>query len=299
MVVVLVIGESARAENFSLYGYKRNTNPNLKKVKNLVVLKAQSLATYTTASVHSMLSYKGSTSDNYEVLPNYLHRLGVYVIWRKHNWGAPTLHVDKVESLSDLKKFCKEKNCNYDEELLTDLDKEILSANKNKVFVILHTAGSHGPTYYKKYPKKFEIFKPVCKTVDLKECTHQELINAYDDTILYTDYFLFKTIQTLKKIKDRPVVMIYLSDHGESLGEYGLYLHGTPYYIAPKYQKDIPFLIWMSDMFLKQKNFKIEKINKNKIYSTKNVFHTVLGAFDINNSIYNKNLDILNVKDNE
>jgi lipid A ethanolaminephosphotransferase len=296
MVVVLVIGESARAKNFSLYGYKRNTNPNLKKVKNLVVLKAKSLATYTTASVHSMLSYKGSTSDNYEVLPNYLNRLGIHVIWRKHNWGAPTLHIDKIETLSDLTRFCKEKNCNYDEGLLTNLNKEILSSNKNKVFVVLHTAGSHGPTYYKKYPKSFEIFKPVCKTVDLKKCTHQELINAYDNTILYTDYFLFKTIQTLKKIKDRPVVMIYLSDHGESLGEYGLYLHGTPYYIAPNYQKDVPFLIWMSDMFLKQKNLKIEKINKNKIYSSKNIFHTVLGVFNMNSDIYNKNLDILNVK---
>ena len=116
MVVVLVIGESARAENFSLYGYKRNTNPDLKKVKNLIVLKAKSLATYTTASVHSMLSYKGSTSDNYEVLPNYLNRLGIYVIWRKHNWGAPTLYVDKVESLSEIKRYSKKKNCNYDQE---------------------------------------------------------------------------------------------------------------------------------------------------------------------------------------
>ena len=114
---------------------------------------------------------------------------------------------------------------------------------------------------------------------------------------MYTDYFLYKTIQTLKKIKDRPVVMIYLSDHGESLGEYGLYLHGTPYYIAPNYQKDVPFLIWMSDMFLKQKNLKIEKINKNKIYSSKNIFHTVLGVFNMNSDIYNKNLDILKYKE--
>jgi len=293
MVVVLVIGESARATDFSLYGYKKDTNPNLETVKNLLVLKAKSLATYTTASVHSMLSYKGSISDNYEVLPNYLHRLGVYVVWRRHNWGAPTLHVDKIEAFSDLKKSCKGKDCNYDEGLLTNLDKEILSTDKNKVFIVLHTAGSHGPLYYQKYPKSFEKFKPVCKTVDLKECTHQSLINTYDNTILYTNYFLYKTIQTLKKIKDRPVLMIYLSDHGESLGEYGLYLHGTPYSIAPIYQKKIPFLIWMSNKFLKQKNINIKEINTTKTYNPKYVFHTILGAFDINSSIYNKKFDIL------
>ena len=291
MVVVLVIGESARKANFSLYGYKRDTNPNLKKVKNLIILPTKSSATYTTASIHSMLSYTGSTSDSYEALPNYLHRMGIYTVWRRHNWGAPILHIDKIDDFSNIEKSCKLnklENCNFDEALLTNLNKVILSAPTNKVFVVLHTAGSHGPTYYKKYPKTFEIFKPVCKTVDLKKCTHQELINSYDNTILYTDYFLNKTIQTLKKIKDRPVLMIYLSDHGESLGEYGIYLHGTPYSIAPKYQKQIPFFIWKSNKFL--------KVKKQKIYGQDDIFHIILGAFNVNSKVYDEKKDILKIK---
>ncbi len=293
MLVVLVIGESARAADFSLYGYKRETNPQLKKQDILVLKNSTSTATYTTASIHSMLSYTGSDSDSYEPLPNYLQREGVDVIWRTNNWGAPPLHVKSFEEAGELKKSCKGDGCDYDEVLLTNLDKEILSSKKNKIFVVLHTAGSHGPTYYKKYPKKFEIFKPVCKSVDLKECTNQELINAYDNTILYTDYFLNKTINTLKKLKNIPVLLIYASDHGESLGEYGLYLHGTPYSIAPDVQKHIPFILWESKSFIKEKGFKTPYVKRQNSYGQNDIFHTILGAFDLRSSIYNKQYDLL------
>ena len=293
MVVILVIGESARAKNFSLYGYTRETNPYLEKMENITVLKAKSTATYTTASVHSMLSYTGSDSDSYEPLPNYLQREGVDVIWRKNNWGEPILHVKTFETAGELKASCKGDGCDYDEVLLTNLDKEILESKKKKVFVVLHTVGSHGPIYHEKYPKKFEIFKPVCKTVDLKECTNQELINAYDNTILYTDFFLGKTIDTLKKIKDVPILLIYTSDHGESLGEYGLYLHGTPYSIAPDVQKNIPFIIWTSKSFVDKKGIQKIDFKERDTYSHKNIFHTIMGAFGINSTIYNKQLDIL------
>ena len=158
MVVVLVIGESARAADFSLYGYKRETNPQLKKQDIFVLKNSTSTATYTTASVHSMLSYTGSDSDSYEPLPNYLQREGIDVIWRTKNWGAPPLHIKSFEQAGELKKSCKGDGCDYDEVLLTNLDKEILSSKKNKIFIVLHTAGSHGPTYYNKYPKKFEVF---------------------------------------------------------------------------------------------------------------------------------------------
>ena len=293
MLVVLIIGESARAANFSLYGYPRKTNPLLEK-QNVIVLKNSiSTATYTTASIHSMLSYTGSDSDSYEPLPNYLQRAGIDVIWRTKNWGAPPLHIHSFEQAGELKKTCKGNGCDYDEVLLTDLDKEILSSKKSKIFVVLHTAGSHGPTYYNKYPKKFEIFKPVCKSVDLKECTNQELINAYDNTVIYTDYFLNKTINLLKKIKNMPILFIYVSDHGESLGEYGLYLHGTPYSIAPDVQKDIPFMIWESNSFIKEKGFQTPYVKAQKEYGQNDIFHTILGAFDLNSSIYHEKNDIL------
>jgi len=290
MLVVLVIGESARSENFSLYGYKRDTNPLLGKTKNISVLKARSTATYTTASVHSMLSYTGSDSDDYEPLPNYLQREGVDVLWRTNNWGAPTLHVGKVEKAGELRSQCIGEDCDHDGVLLTNLEKEISRSKKNKTFVVLHTNGSHGPTYYKKYPKAFEVFTPACKTVNLQACTHQELINAYDNTILYTDYFLHQTITILKKFNDRPTMLIYASDHGESLGEYGLYLHGTPYSIAPDFQKDIPFLIWESDSFKKKNSGKIDTASS---YGQDNIFHTVMGAFDMNSSIYDNEQNIL------
>jgi len=292
MVVILVIGESARKANFSLYGYKKKTNPLLEKQSVVVLKNATSSATYTTASTSSMLSFDASTSSSYEPLPSYLERFGVDVIWRSNNWGAPSEKVRLYQRSGDIK--CKGEKCNHDEVLLEGLTKIIKNSKRNKIFIVLHTAGSHGPTYYKKYPKKFEIFKPVCKTVNLKQCTNQELINAYDNTIVYTDYFLDKTIKALQKIKEIPSLMIYLSDHGESLGEYGLYMHGAPYSIAPDFQKEIPFILWESKSFLAKKGFDKPYVKKQSAYGQENVFHTIMGAFDMKSPIYNKKLDLLN-----
>ncbi len=291
ILVVLVIGESARANNFSLYGYNKKTNPYLEKLHVIALKPAVSTATYTTASVNSMLSYKGLTSDTYEVLPSYLQREGVEVIWRTNNWGEPTMKVETYQNNSDLQALCQGEGCQYDEVLLSKLGQRIQSAQKNKIFVVLHTAGSHGPTYYKKYPKSFEHFQPVCKTVDLKTCSRQELINTYDNTIIYTDYFLKKTIDILKK-QHIPSMMIYASDHGESLGEYGLYLHGTPYTIAPDVQKNIPMILWLSPKLRNTKALKSLSSLQAHHYSHHNIFHTILGAFGMHSSIYNQKLDI-------
>lgn len=284
-LVVLVIGESARSANFSLYGYEKNTNPRLKYQDIEILKNTKSTTTYTTASIHSMFSYKASTSDNFESLPNYLNRQGVDVLWRANNWGQDKLNTSNFESAGDLKNICTSSDCNYDGVLLTNLKEKIASLKKNKKFVVLHTAGSHGPTYYKKYPKEFEVFKPVCKSVDLSSCTKEELFNAYDNSIIYTDYFLNKTINILKDM-DIPSMMIYISDHGESLGEYNLYLHGTPYSIAPDFQKNIPFLIWKSNDFNKS-------IKEEKEYGQYNIFHTILNALDMRSEIYNEKHNIL------
>jgi len=295
MLVVLVIGESARSNNFSLYGYNRDTNPLLEKNGVVALKQTQSSSTYTTASVASMLSHNGN-HGMYEPLPSYLKRSGVDVIWRTSNWGQPHIDVNSFQTEGELVGQCQGEGCSYDEVLLTGLKARIQSSDKQKIFVALHTKGSHGPSYYMKYPKSFEVFKPVCKSVELSNCSNQALINAYDNTILYTDYFLDKTIKLLKKIENTPTLFIYISDHGESLGEYGLYLHGTPFSIAPEVQKNIPFIVWMSDSFKKSERARGQALDLNGPYSQNNIFHTVMGAFDMHSPIYKPSLDLLNIK---
>lgn len=292
MIVVLVIGESARAKNFSLYGYDKETNPELKKLNVLTLPNSFSSATYTTASVHSMLSFEGKISDDYEPLPNYLQRIGADVIWRSKNWGEPALQVESYERESNLEPQCQGEECHFDSVLLAGLPERILASKKNKIFIVLHTAGSHGPTYSAKYPPQFERFQPACKTVAIKECTQEELMNAYDNTIVYTDHFLSNVINVLKQFSNIPSTMIYMSDHGESLGEYGLYLHGTPYSIAPDEQKRVPFIIWESDSFLKEKKLSSPSVKSLGEYGQNNIFHTILGAFGVKSPVYNQQLDL-------
>lgn len=289
-LVVLVIGESARSANFSLYGYSRETNPYLRQLDITALKDAKSASTYTTASLNSILSPDGSMSGNTEPLSSYLQRQGVHVIWRSNNWGDPPMKVKTYQKAAELKESCTGDGCQYDEVLLTGLDDVIKASAGSKTLLVLHTAGSHGPLYNKKYPPAFETFTPVCTTVDLQECSEQELINAYDNTILYTDYFLSQVIEQLKKNADIPSVMIYISDHGESLGEYGLYLHGTPYTLAPDFQKDIPFIFWSSPKFAAEKKLAGKQYNGR--YGQNNIFPTIMGAFGMTSKIYDPERDL-------
>lgn len=282
-VVVLVIGESARRQNFSLYGYKKNTNPLLSAEKNLFHFDASSCATYTTAGVKCILEHTNS-DDLYEILPNYLYRNNVEVIWRTTNWGEPPVHIKNYQSKEYLMKNCKGEQCNYDEVLLTGLKEQIEASKKNKILIILHTSTSHGPSYSKKYPARFESFKPVCNSVELGKCSQQELINAYDNTIVYTDYILSKIIDDLKELKQYKSTMIFVSDHGESLGEKNLYMHGVPMSIAPKEQYEIPFIVWVSE--------NSKQLKTNKTVSQNHVFHSVLNFLNIQSPIYNEHLNI-------
>ncbi len=282
-VVVLVIGESARSQNFSLYGYKKNTNPLLSKTQNLFHFNATSCATYTTAGVKCILEPTNS-DDLYEILPNYLYRNNVEVIWRTTNWGEPPVHIEKYQNRDVLKKDCKGEGCNYDEVLLSGLKEQILASKKNKVLIILHTSTSHGPTYSKKYPPSFETFKPVCNSVELGKCSHEELLNAYDNTIVYTDYILFNVIEDLKQLKEYKSAMIFVSDHGESLGEKNLYMHGVPISFAPKEQYEIPFIVWVSD--------NSKKLKPNKTLSQNHVFHSVLNFLNIGSPVYKEEMNI-------
>ena len=284
-VVVLVIGESSRRANYSLYGYDKNTNPLLSQTPDVHAFKANSSATYTTAGVKAILEYK-NTGKLYEILPNYLYRNGAGVIWRTTNWGEPPVHIKKYETKQQLRKGCKGDDCQYDEVLLTNLKEDILSTKKNKVLVVLHTSTSHGPQYSQKYPPRFATFTPVCNSVELADCSHDELINAYDNTIVYTDYLLHRVIEDLQQLKGYKSAMIFVSDHGESLGEKNLYMHGMPMSMAPKEQYEIPFIVWVAD------GSEQLKPKPDAVLSQHNVFHSVLHFLGFQSPIYDSSMDI-------
>lgn len=282
-IVVLVIGESARKANFSLYGYGKNTNPLLGATENVHPLSAVSAATYTTAGVKAILDYK-KTDELYEILPNYLFRNNVEVIWRTSNWGEPPLHIKNYQDRKYLSKACKGGNCGYDEILLALFKEQILASTKDKILLVLHTSTSHGPSYSTKYPAGFEKFSPVCRSVELADCSTQELMNSYDNTIVYTDYLLSRVIADLKELREFDSTMIFVSDHGESLGENNLYMHGLPMGIAPREQFEIPFIVWVSPGS--------KKLKANKTVSQYHVFHSVLKFLDIESPIYDEKMNI-------
>ena len=250
-LMVFVVGETARADHISLNGYERDTMPLLAKQADIYSFKdATSCGTSTAYSVPCMFSYAGrdnydiDTADYNENVLDTLSKQGVNVIWRDNNSSSKGV-ADRV-TYEDYKSDKLNPDC--DEEcrdigMLIGVDK-ILSRPKDTL-LILHQMGNHGPAYFKRYPKDFEVFKPVCMSNELSKCDQQSVINGYDNAIVYTDYFLNQVINTLKNYqKDYDVVMVYISDHGESLGENNVYLHGLPYSVAPKAQKHVPVIIW-------------------------------------------------------
>ncbi len=298
-VVVLVIGESARKANFQLYGYKRDTNPLLSRQKGLKVFQATSCATYTTAGTKAILEPKNS-SKLYEVLPNYAFRTGIDVAWRTSNWGEPPIHIEEYLSDNDLGKIYPDQDKAYDGILFAGLRERILSSKKNKVLIVLHTSTSHGPTYADQYPKEFEVYKPVGKNVEEGQKNIAMLINAYDNTIRYTDFLLDSLINTLRSLTGWNSAMMFISDHGESLGEKGLFMHGLPMRLAPKVQYEIPFLVWTSEGFRDFKNTAYAKEATEEelpaVLDQHYVFHSVLNLLSIQSSAYDQDFDIFKQK---
>ncbi len=286
-VCVLIIGESARRKNFSLYGYEKKTNP-YTEGDGVHALVAESADTYTTAGVKAILDHKPS-GKLYEILPNYMSRNGVDVTWRTSNWGEPPVHIKKYYKVKDLKEKFPQADGKYDAILLEGLKEEILSNENDKLLVVLHTSTSHGPTYSTKYPKEFEVFTPVCETVEASKSNQQELINAYDNSVIYTDWLIHSVIQILRDIPQRRACMMFVSDHGESLGEANLYMHGVPARIAPKEQLEIPFIVWCSDDTL--------SIDDSKEVDQYHVFHSVMSFLGLESPIYNPALDIFAAND--
>ena len=294
-VVVLVIGESARKANFQLYGYQRDTNPLLSKQEGLKVYQATACATYTTAGTKAILEPKDS-GDLYELLPNYAFRTGVDVSWRTSNWGEPPIHIDEYLTDTDLSDLYQGKSNDYDDILYYGLRERIESSKKDKVLIILHTSTSHGPKYADKYPKQFEVYKPVAKNIEEGEKNIGMLINAYDNTIRYTDFLLNSLINTLREMKDWHSAMIFISDHGESLGENKMFMHGLPMKLAPKVQYEIPFLVWISDGFRTYKQTSGSQDAPEgelpAVLEQHYVFHSVLNLLSIQSPAYNKDYDI-------
>lgn len=294
-LVIVVVGETARRQNFSLYGYGRQTNPLLKNDGVTILNNVSSCGTATKISVPCIFSHLQRSDfvdlkNKYEFLPSALAKNGISVLYKDNNFGGCYGTCDNVEKYSTVneksEKFCKNGEC-VDGILLEKLP-EYIKKNENKnTLIVLHQNGSHGPRYNKRYPKEFEIFKNVCNNNDVSKCSKEELINAYDNTILYTDFIIHNVIEIAKKSKN-PSVVIYVSDHGESLGENGIYLHGFPYMLAPDIQKSVPLIIWMSDSF--KQSHQID--TKKEKYSHDNIFHSILGAFEIETKAYNKELDI-------
>jgi len=253
-LIIMVVGESARADHFSLNGYSRQTNPNLEMEKNLInYSNVSSCGTLTAISVPCMFAHGGrekfdaDSSSYIENALDFLQRSGVSVLWRDNNSDSKGA-ADRV-TYEDYKTPEINHDCDTecrDTGMLEGLQ-EYINRQEGDLIIVLHSMGSHGPAYFKRYPKEFERFTPVCKTLELSQCTDEEIINAYDNTIVYTDHFLSKVIELLKYNTPKyEAVMFYVSDHGESLGESGLYLHGMPYMIAPDAQTKVPIIIWAS-----------------------------------------------------
>ncbi|MEJ5112318.1 phosphoethanolamine transferase EptA [Erwinia billingiae] len=303
-LTILVLGETSRADNFSLSGYGRDTNPLLAKDNVFYFPHTTSCGTATAVSVPCMFSnmprahYDEELASHQEGLLDMIQRAGINVLWKENDGGCKGAcdrvpHED-VTSL-DLPGMCIEGEC-HDEILFNKLDDYIKNLKGNGV-IVLHTIGSHGPTYYHRYPASFRKFTPTCDTNEIQTCSSEQLVNTYDNTILYIDYIVDKAITVLKQNDANfTTSLVYLSDHGESLGESGVYLHGMPYAIAPVQQKHVPMLIWLSEDYKKRFGINescLKKAAANNNYSQDNLFSTMLGLTGTETKEYVPSDDIL------
>lgn len=303
-LMFLVIGETARSQNFSMNGYPRDTNAFTNKTGSVISFRnIRSCGTATAVSVPCMFSdmnrteYDGKKAARSENVLDIVQKTGVSLLWKENDGGCkgvcnriPTVEIHPADNNT----LCDGKNC-YDDVLLDNLDTEIARMEGDKL-ITFHMTGSHGPTYYKRYPVEHRHFMPECARSDIENCTQEQLINTYDNTIRYTDYVIAQMIEKLKQYSEEyNTVLLYVSDHGESLGESGLYLHGTPYKLAPNQQTHIPMLVWMSSGFIADRNINTECLQQNavsKAYSHDNFFSSVLGLWDIASGVYHPGSDM-------
>jgi lipid A ethanolaminephosphotransferase len=303
-LIIMVVGETARADHFSLNGYSRKTNPLLEQESLFNFTKMTSCGTSTAISVPCMFSFltqqdfSNNEANQTENILDILTRAGVNVLWRDNNSSSKGV-ADRI-TFQDFRRPDNNPICDIecrDEGLLSGLQEYIDTQKEGDILIVLHQMGNHGPAYYKRYTKEFEVFKPACQTAQLEDCNQQEIHNAYDNAILYTDYFLSKAIQLLKQNSTIfETGLFYASDHGESLGEKGIYLHGLPNIIAPNAQTQVPAFLWLGQSYKIPSIQAIRQKTRSSI-THDHIFHSLLGLFEVDSAIYNEKLDILSETD--
>lgn len=300
LLAVLVVGETARADHFSLNGYGRNTNPYLQTDDVVSFEHVTSCGTSTAYSVPCIFSLDSgsnydpdSAANKFNVL-DVLTKAGIDVEWIDANSGCKGVcRRIKTINLAETDRPGLGDNI-FDEELLPYLS-QANPANGEDMLVVMHMLGSHGPSYSERYPDPFGKFIPFCTNAAPQECDNQAVVNAYDNSIAYTDYVLHEMIKVLEaKRHDFETVLVYVSDHGESLGENGVYLHGWPNAIAPVEQRAVPVIAWVSDEFMRDKGLSKADLTSRGTMELSHdaISHTLLGMFDVTTSVYDANLDI-------
>lgn len=302
-LVVFVLGETARSQNYQLNGYSRPTNSYTKALNVISFQDVSSCGTATAVSVPCMFSsftrdnYSRQAADNQDNFLDILKRAQVGLFWIENDGGDKNVatNIDKIEiDRSRVDELCNGQTC-YDMAMLENFEKNIDKMQGNRM-LLMHLIGSHGPTYFQRYPQDKKVFQPDCPRADIENCTVDQIINTYDNTILYTDYVIAQTIEKLKTLEDKyNTALIYISDHGESLGENGLFLHGMPYGLAPAYQTQVPMMFWTSPGFEREKSLNTTCLRNNaqqKTYSQDNLFHSMLGIMDITTEVYNPHMDL-------
>jgi lipid A ethanolaminephosphotransferase len=300
---VLVVGETVRAQNFGLDGYARQTTPELARRNVINFPHVTSCGTSTEVSLPCMFSpfgrrdYDAEKIASHQSVLHVLQHAGIHVLWRDNQSGCKGVCAGLEQQ--DIAQIAGPARCPggtcMDEVLLLGLQERLAQAKGNQV-IVLHQLGSHGPAYDKRYPDNFRRFTPACAHDELRQCSQAEIVNAYDNTILYTDHVLGQLIDFLAGQEQRfDTAMLYVSDHGESLGESGLYLHGVPFAIAPEVQTHVPMVAWVSPSFARSTGLDEGCLRgrAGQPASHDNLFHTLLGAFDVQTQVYDPAMDLL------
>ncbi len=307
-VFVLVIGETARAANFSLLGYSRQTTPELAKLDVIPFRAVTSCGTSTEVSVPCLFSQWGRQDyderriRNSEGLLDVLAHAGYSVKWLDNQSGCKGVCQGAGVEYEKLNAKLAPDLCHGDEcwdgILVRRLQEELTrieDQSRQDTIIVLHMMGNHGPAYFRRYPPEFRRFTPDCATAELRDCTREQVVNAYDNAILYTDHVLAGLVNTLNAhASSLDTALLYVSDHGESLGEGGLYLHGLPYSFAPDTQKHVPMIAWMSPGFATDTGLNTRCVadRGNEALSHDNIFHSVLGLMDVQTSAYRLDRDL-------
>ncbi|MEI8614600.1 phosphoethanolamine transferase [Shewanella baltica] len=303
-LLVLVVGETARSMSYQYYGYDKPTNAHTQDQGLIVFKDTSSCGTATAVSLPCMFSRMGR--EDYDSRRAYaqdtavdvLNHGGIKVQWFDNDSGCKGV-CDQVENITiDLNsdpELCTGQYC-FDQVLLNKLDETLATAERKDTVIVLHVIGSHGPTYFLRYPPEHRKFTPDCQRSDIQNCSPDELMNTYDNTILYTDYIISEVVKKLQDQQDKfDPAMLYLSDHGESLGEKGMYLHGAPYSIAPIEQTSIPMLAWVSEDFSKDNHLDMACLAEHAAkggFSHDNLFDSLLGLMNVKTEVYQPKLDI-------